>query len=222
MNPKDQESRKFKILESAHKLFSHYGFEKTTIEDIAKEAELGKGTIYLEFDSKEAILMAIINNFIEEELAKIKDYIAELNEERQINSKAKNNSEKELKKQNIIKQTKKMFLNHILRTYDIATNHLHSSEALVHTSNRVRSEFETFFTRKHNMLAELLELAAENKEIKKSYDFSYHASLIMKGLCGLMPPYNPHVNAKGKLSVITRKELENYTKDLLDILFTCT
>ena len=48
MNPKDQESRKFKILESAHKLFSHYGFEKTTIEDIAKEAELGKGTIYLE------------------------------------------------------------------------------------------------------------------------------------------------------------------------------
>ena len=64
MNPKDQESRKFKILESAHKLFSHYGFEKTTIEDIAKEAELGKGTIYLEFDSKEAILMAIINNFI--------------------------------------------------------------------------------------------------------------------------------------------------------------
>jgi AcrR family transcriptional regulator len=67
MNPKDQESRKFKILESARKLFSHYGFEKTTIEDIAKEAELGKGTIYLEFDNKEAILMAIIRNFIEEE-----------------------------------------------------------------------------------------------------------------------------------------------------------
>jgi hypothetical protein len=53
--------------------------------------------------------MAIIRNFIEEELAEIKDYITELNEERLKNSKAKNNSEKEFKNQNIVKQTKKLY-----------------------------------------------------------------------------------------------------------------
>jgi len=206
------ENRKLSILEAAHKLFSHYGFEKTTIEDIAKEAGPGKGTIYLEFDSKDSILMAIISNFIEAELAEIYNYLASLKLAMSQGKAPKG----------LIKHTKKLFLDHILRTYDIATGQLHSAEALVHTSNKVRSGFEEFFTRKHNMLAELLELAANLGEFKKYKDYHYRASLIMKGICGLMPPYNPHINAEGKLASMSRSELETYARDLLEILFTCT
>jgi AcrR family transcriptional regulator len=36
-------------------LFKHYGFEKTTVADIAHAARIGVGSVYLEFDSKETV-----------------------------------------------------------------------------------------------------------------------------------------------------------------------
>lgn len=44
-----------KILESTGVLFERYGYRKTTIEDIAKESKIGKGSVYLHFESKEAL-----------------------------------------------------------------------------------------------------------------------------------------------------------------------
>lgn len=43
------------ILSAAEQLFQHYGFAKTTVSDIARAADVGVGTVYLEFASKEAI-----------------------------------------------------------------------------------------------------------------------------------------------------------------------
>ncbi len=43
------------ILDEADKLFKKYGFEKTTIEMIAKNSQYSKPTIYAYFDSKEEI-----------------------------------------------------------------------------------------------------------------------------------------------------------------------
>ena len=47
------------ILESAERLLRHYGYTKTTVADIAREAKVGVGTVYLEFPSKEAIVAAL-------------------------------------------------------------------------------------------------------------------------------------------------------------------
>jgi len=47
------------ILECAAKLFRHYGPAKTTIADIAREAQVGVGTVYLVFPSKEAIVQEL-------------------------------------------------------------------------------------------------------------------------------------------------------------------
>lgn len=43
------------ILEAASKIFSEKGYHMTTVEEIAKEAEVGKGTIYQYFSSKAEI-----------------------------------------------------------------------------------------------------------------------------------------------------------------------
>jgi len=51
------------ILEVAFKLFQRFGYQKTTVEEIAREAKIGKGTVYLHFKSKEEILLTIIQNF---------------------------------------------------------------------------------------------------------------------------------------------------------------
>lgn len=52
--------RTLKILEAALPLFAQQGIRKTTIEQIAAEAGIGKGTIYLSFKSKDEIFAAII------------------------------------------------------------------------------------------------------------------------------------------------------------------
>ncbi|MBX3201902.1 MAG: TetR/AcrR family transcriptional regulator [Labilithrix sp.] len=48
--------RRAAILKAATRLFEHYGHGKTTIAEVAREARIGVGTVYLEFDSKEAIV----------------------------------------------------------------------------------------------------------------------------------------------------------------------
>ncbi len=49
-----------RILDVAFDLFSRHGFRKTTINQIAQEAEMGTGTVYNYFPSKEHLLAAII------------------------------------------------------------------------------------------------------------------------------------------------------------------
>ena len=50
------DARRRAILECATRLFRHYGHAKTTVADIAREAQMGVGTFYLVFPSKEAIV----------------------------------------------------------------------------------------------------------------------------------------------------------------------
>ena len=58
---REKERRRLDIIDAAEDVFFSKGFEKTTMDDIAKEAELGKGTLYLYFDSKEDIYGEICN-----------------------------------------------------------------------------------------------------------------------------------------------------------------
>lgn len=51
--------RRTQILEVAARLLEHYGPGKTTVAEIAREAGLGVGTVYLEFHSKDDILAAL-------------------------------------------------------------------------------------------------------------------------------------------------------------------
>jgi AcrR family transcriptional regulator len=52
----DPSARRAQILDAAERLFRHYGPGKTTIGDIAREAGIGVGSVYLEFSSKDAIV----------------------------------------------------------------------------------------------------------------------------------------------------------------------
>lgn len=60
-----------RVLEAAKQSFSSFGYKATTIEQIAKLAGVGKGTIYTFFESKEVLLHHITDLLIEEMLAPI-------------------------------------------------------------------------------------------------------------------------------------------------------
>ncbi|HTO69606.1 MAG TPA: TetR/AcrR family transcriptional regulator [Myxococcota bacterium] len=72
------ETRKEQILEAALRVWLRDGFSSAPVEAIAREAGLGKGTLYLYFPNKEAILAAAVERFsllpaIEELVGKLRE-----------------------------------------------------------------------------------------------------------------------------------------------------
>ncbi|MCL2063437.1 MAG: TetR/AcrR family transcriptional regulator [Candidatus Cloacimonetes bacterium] len=63
------------ILEAANKIFVRYGYQKTSMDDIAREAMIGKGTIYHYFSSKEDIFVAILQDIHKDMNTKLKKKI---------------------------------------------------------------------------------------------------------------------------------------------------
>ena len=49
------------ILDAAERLLGRFGYRKTTMDDLAGEAGIGKGTTYLHFPSKEAVFLATVD-----------------------------------------------------------------------------------------------------------------------------------------------------------------
>lgn len=56
----DRARRKQEILLAARAVFAQDGFRRATVDQIARRAEVAKGTIYLYFESKEAILAELV------------------------------------------------------------------------------------------------------------------------------------------------------------------
>lgn len=63
------EDRRNRILASAQEIFSQYGFRDAEVKKIAERAEVGKATIYKFFQSKENLLLVVV----EENLARMRD-----------------------------------------------------------------------------------------------------------------------------------------------------
>jgi AcrR family transcriptional regulator len=71
----ENDQRQQRILNAASQLIVRYGYDKTTVEDIAHEAGISKGAIYLHFRSKEELFEALImresNNVLEDTLTRL-------------------------------------------------------------------------------------------------------------------------------------------------------
>jgi TetR/AcrR family transcriptional regulator len=61
---RDKQKRRDSIVDAAENLFFAKGFAATTIDEIAEAAELSKGTVYLYFNNKEEIYVAIVRRAI--------------------------------------------------------------------------------------------------------------------------------------------------------------
>ena len=70
--PLSMPDKRERILAAAKKVFAQRGFAGATISEIALEAEIGKGTVYEYFKSKEDLFFAVFEWFIEQEAAALK------------------------------------------------------------------------------------------------------------------------------------------------------
>lgn len=61
---REKQLRREEIVQAAEKVFFSKGFDLSTMDDIAEEAELSKGTLYLYFKNKEDLHLAVARNSI--------------------------------------------------------------------------------------------------------------------------------------------------------------
>ena len=53
------------ILDATDRLLARYGYRKMTVEDIAREVGIGKGSVYLHFTSKEEVVLSHVDRIVE-------------------------------------------------------------------------------------------------------------------------------------------------------------
>src|SRR5919107_96521 len=60
-----RESIRDEILDATDRLLARFGYKKMTIDDLAREVGIGKGSVYLHFSSKEEIALTHIDRILE-------------------------------------------------------------------------------------------------------------------------------------------------------------
>ncbi|OGP57635.1 MAG: hypothetical protein A2V67_09275 [Deltaproteobacteria bacterium RBG_13_61_14] len=77
---RDAKTKYDRILESAIKVFARKGFHNSRISEIAAEAEVADGTIYLYFKNKDDILIRLFENSLEQIIADLRAEIGKEND----------------------------------------------------------------------------------------------------------------------------------------------
>ena len=72
---REKKARKMEILESAARLFSDKDFHEVTVEEIARDVELSKGTLYLYFKNKDDLFFSIVVEKTQDLSRKLKDAV---------------------------------------------------------------------------------------------------------------------------------------------------
>ncbi|MFY0253256.1 TetR/AcrR family transcriptional regulator [Chitinophaga sp. 30R24] len=73
----EQDQKRTIILEAALKRFKRYGLSKTTMEEIARDLEISKGSLYYYFSDKESIYIAVVERMITDCFSNMSAYVEE-------------------------------------------------------------------------------------------------------------------------------------------------
>ncbi len=60
------------ILDATDRLLARYGYKKMTIDDLARETGIGKGSVYLHFSSKQEIALSHIDRIVDRLIARLR------------------------------------------------------------------------------------------------------------------------------------------------------
>jgi AcrR family transcriptional regulator len=160
--------RRSAILRAAARLFEHYGHGKTTMADVAREAQVGVGTVYLEFDSKEAIV---------EELS-LSTHVGVL-EAMRVASKREDDPGQRLTA--VLMTRTDCFL-------ALRRKGQHACELVHCKTEGVRAAHDRFRAEEHTFFAELLERGRVEGSFEIA-DPSRTAALVQRAFASLSPPW---------------------------------
>jgi AcrR family transcriptional regulator len=191
-------NRAGQIISAAQELFAHYGYERTSIEDIARHLKIGKGSVYLEFRSKDEILFTILVQHAEHIIGMTRQKI-------------------DVSQGSALQTLREILQDASIVCYERVTRDIHTPEALLHSSLTLRSRFADFFIRMRKMLLEVLNRAAGQGEISGEKATDEVSLALMQATSSLFPPYLNNYSER-QTSTISREELIASGAVLLDLL----
>ncbi len=71
----EQDQKREAILEVALKRFKRFGLAKTTMDEIAKDLEISKGSLYYYFSDKERIYVAVVERIVNESFRDVGSFL---------------------------------------------------------------------------------------------------------------------------------------------------
>jgi AcrR family transcriptional regulator len=74
-----QPNRQAEILDHAAELFVRYGFRKTSVDDVARAADMSRQGVYFHYPTKEALFEATLGRLIERALSSCRDALSDDN-----------------------------------------------------------------------------------------------------------------------------------------------
>lgn len=180
------------ILDATDILLARYGYKKMTIDDLAQEVGIGKGSIYLHFPSKEEIVLSHIDRIIE-----------------RLKGELENISKKNLLPE---EKLKRMILARVLVRFDSVQHYTQSlNDLLSALRTKLLARRKTYFSEEAQILASVIE------EGQKQNIFSNGNSLELAGTFLLatnsLLPYSLSVKELGE-----RHDIEKKTKRLANLL----
>ncbi|HEY9746342.1 MAG TPA: helix-turn-helix domain-containing protein [Oculatellaceae cyanobacterium] len=179
------------ILKAAADLFAERTYEKTTLDGIAERAGIGKGSIYLEFESKEEILFALICRSKQAELHEMRRLVANPGE-------------------SPLKTLKQMLVKNIGMVYDAVSRNRRSPEEMMQSRERLKERLKPFFDERIECIEALLLQAVKAGEIRPLRKPRRTAQLMMMALRTALPPYETNPQ---------KLKLQNDAAEILELIF---
>jgi len=178
------------ILDAAATLFSARSYEKTTLDEIAVQAGISKGSIYLEFPSKEEILYRLFQRNKEAELADMRRIATETDG-------------------GALTCLKTLLITNLLAIYDSVQQNQLSMEEILQTRKHLYEKIKPYIEARLNLVEELLNRAERQGEISPLPNPRRTAQLIMMALRALRPPY---------VDALTRDSLQRDADEIIELL----
>ncbi len=75
-SPEDLAAKRDQILDAAMACLHDKGFARTTMSDVAKQAAIGRGTVYWHFPSKDELFLAVVHRETEKVTAQLEPMLA--------------------------------------------------------------------------------------------------------------------------------------------------
>ena len=147
MSKRKNTEKYYKIIDAATKIFAKKGFHKARISEIAREAQIADGTIYIYFENKDDILISLF--------------------EEQMNAVLDNMVEKISEQNNPIKKLEKFALTH-LQLIEQNKNLAEIIQVEIRQSSKFMKEYKNEkFTQYLDLVGKIIQEGQENGVFKK-------------------------------------------------------
>ena len=187
-----KEAVKNAILDATDRLLARFGYRKMTVEDIAAETGIGKGTIYLHFSSKEEVVLSHIDRIVD----RLKDQLKEF---------ARSNA-------TAAERLRLMLLTRVLFRFDSIQHYTQSlNDLLAALRPGLLARRAQYFEAEARIFAEVLTAGLESGEF--SFDDEHAtAHALLQATNGLLP-YSLSTTELGE-----REEVEQRAADVANLM----